>query len=231
MWSRFASQVRSAAEQQRVAFKEIRLPRCPAAPDTMAITRDDQISMYGLDDTEALLRFLRDATSGVDADALAQYILAVALCTALATGFDSAYVIVRTDTGSRLWKTPRWHIDYTYFGRPGSKLVAVLTGPGTLFKHVDDGLRASFFATRDPLERARNRRVVDRLLSAVPTQAVRPGHGVLYRYGDPGTAAVHSEPFLDRGRLFVSVVPGTDAEVRARRDAFSSSTPTRTRGR
>lgn len=133
-------------------------------------------------------------------------------------GAESCMVQLRLIAGnSEFWKTPRWHWDGTYYGRPGCKFVTTLQGPSTLFCEVDERTKESI----KPLVRRgmdlRSRELIDRQLAKYPKLQTDNQHGVVYRYGT--NAAVHSEPYINTSRMFLAITPGSRAELRQRKQS------------
>jgi hypothetical protein len=146
----------------------------------------------------------------------------VAAMTAAVTamlGGQSAFVIVRTTVDTPKWDVPRWHQDGPYFdsAATGRKWVMALLGPPTLFCSVPRDARARLERETMGMPSLKDRARVAAYLrarGAVVRQA-RPGFGTVYRYGLRGD--FHSEPPTHTSRIFVSVIPGTRADVESRR--------------
>lgn len=129
-------------------------------------------------------------------------------------GKTSAWITVRASIATDYWDIPRWHTDgYYYPPYEGEqhKVVITLKGPGSLFYPLPNELREKFYALQfDPENRETLANMLDRSKSiSAPAQS-----GTLYMVGTK-YAAVHSEPPIHEERLFMSIVPGSAADIQA----------------
>lgn len=155
-----------------------------------------------------------------------------------ARGVRHYWLTVRASQPTPDFDTPRWHTDDHFFDPPRSddarglwKLCATLQGPGTLF--AADGARArrALRRAKDSARTAQREHVCSTVRCAAcgrtsdavreevavklaGEKVVQPGSGemVFFRLGGR-EGAVHSEPRIDRDRVFVNLVPGTEAEL------------------
>ncbi|MBM3231663.1 hypothetical protein FJZ28_05090 [Candidatus Peregrinibacteria bacterium] len=132
-----------------------------------------------------------------------------------ALGKDAAWVCIRSMEAAE-GRPPRWHSDGKFFARaksnePQMKLAFCLCGESTHFAKLDAEGRTRFN------EIQRNSGTQDQLNASVPTSSivtpVTTLQGGLFAVGSD-MAAIHSEPPMTVPRIFVSIVPGTLAEVK-----------------
>ena len=144
---------------------------------------------------------------------------------------------IRLSKGSEEYILPRWHCDGVYFDTQKDqhfKLVTTLLGPGTLFlkngvearsiereeeTRVDETLDSMDFENyearmkeRRRLEDKQRMNLAERLDEWERVQ-LKFGECARFRVGN-GEAAVHSEPDSRGDRVFVSVLPGRESELR-----------------
>jgi len=135
-------------------------------------------------------------------------------------GSEAAWVTIRAFRPTDEFDIPRWHTDREFFGTKGYQLKAVfaLKGASTLLHRADEDQRreitklqrAASVGEMDEIE-SRTRR--EALLDLSKTETPPPGTGtILIAGGDHAT--VHSEPPIREARIFLSVLPGTKAEIK-----------------
>lgn len=152
---------------------------------------------------------------------------------------DHYWLTIRVTRGNHDFDMPRWHTDRKFFQNKGSgkvhwKLCTTLVGPGTLFLRDGGKARRVQRKTRSAMKetdafRDHQCREVRCLGCAGMQEVVRErlaeelkdypiirsaaGECAFFRVGDD-IGAVHSEPQSHGDRVFVNVVPGTEAEMR-----------------
>ena len=113
---------------------------------------------------------------------------------------------------------PRWHRDGNFFGAT-HKIAATIYGPGTLLISEREALEIVTdpkymnvhpFGPEGLIMRAE---IASRMSKFDPVQ-LQPGEMVVFRVGNRNNSAVHSEPLMDTDRIFVSVLPGTEEQIR-----------------
>jgi hypothetical protein len=155
-------------------------------------------------------------------------------------GCNSYWITIRATTESDEWDIPRWHMDGNYFqaNENGAiKLATVFTGHGTIFQEDGDAARTIYGNHQNHLQtlfksrKAENvmeneddhwynledelRPQLGEALAHLPIASPGPGEYAVFRVGSPPpNAAVHSEPPTHEDRIFISVLPGTEAQVR-----------------
>ena len=154
-----------------------------------------------------------------------------------AKGMDHYWLDIRATQGSDEWNMPRWHTDGNFFHRPNEgqwKLATCLLGPGTLFlvdgdegRKAEEQQRMIMFETMEKqifVDKVEERnfemqkaREVRKILADmfVEWEIAQPSIGEMAFFrGGSVKAAVHSEPRSVGDRIFVSVLPGTEAELK-----------------
>ena len=156
--------------------------------------------------------------------------------TQYAEGLDYYWFEIRATKGSDSFVIPRWHTDGIFFEERKDdqwKLATCILGPGTLF--LKDGVEAREIVDTenriivDELDREEvaeenrdkiwwqktevMRKILARKFEGWQTVQPRFGEVALFKVGSNG-AAVHSEPNSLGDRVFISVLPGTEAELR-----------------
>lgn len=141
-----------------------------------------------------------------------------------AFGAEAAWCTIRAATPTDDYDIPRWHKD-GYFVLPfigdQRKMVAALKGNQTLLNDFPQGLRDHFnvlSAMCDPNDMAA-RKEIAKLVDASRTSIALPGQGSIFIVGSD-RAAIHSEPAIHEERLFLSVLPGTIAQIIELRDRW-----------
>ena len=131
---------------------------------------------------------------------------------------------------------PRWHKDGNFFLQGPielhtSKFATVLKGPGTLLikgtKKVNQiynenliEQRKEYIPTKDMKEQSirinkKYRPILAKKLANEKVIQVKNTQGVIFFAGNPREkAALHSEPPNDAPRLFISILPSTEANIK-----------------
>jgi hypothetical protein len=136
----------------------------------------------------------------------------------------------------------RWHTDVNFFSRKSKqfKFGTTLLGPGTLFlvngsegrsieKHQQDLIREEIdrdIIDEDKKDKARWERskelqeILVKMFEGWAVMQTGSGEVVRFRVGD-GESAVHSEPDNStKDRIFVSILPGTEGELKKMADRW-----------
>lgn len=127
-----------------------------------------------------------------------------------ASGKETAWVAVRAFTPFDAFDLPRWHRDGHFFSPYSGfayKFAAMLKGNSTLFLRLPPELEDIFEAQAD------DHAALAQLLDQTSSRSVPLGCGVFFIVGEPGTAAVHSEPKMSQSRLFFPVMVESEAEI------------------
>ncbi len=137
-------------------------------------------------------------------------------------------VIMRATKTNDKFDIPRWHYDGVHdpiLEDIQTKFVCALQGPGTLFAQVSQAGRKNYidFCDQQPPvtlqeKYQRNfdlyvRTQVATIIDQYPRKQTATRQGVVFAIGDPLTAAFHSEPAINRDRLFLAIIPGTDEQI------------------
>ena len=137
------------------------------------------------------------------------------------------------------WIKPRWHRDGHFFDdttRSEIKFVTTLLGANTLIAPTENSIYSQF---DNIIKEKRNEQDIyvkkhkldphsaiareyyqqlnkkyNTLFENIPIdyQAIHNNTGILFASGTPD-AAIHSEPMMDKPRIFISIVPGTEMEI------------------
>lgn len=129
-------------------------------------------------------------------------------------GKETAWIALRGFTENHAFDIPRWHIDGYFNEAPtGSnfevKFGTALIGPQTLFYPLPSEARETFF------DHEANRNELHLRYPVSNAMAAEAGQGAFFVVGNQQRAAIHSEPKMENGRLFFSIVAGTQEEIRA----------------
>ena len=143
---------------------------------------------------------------------------------------DYYWISIRIVDLSHDFDIPRWHIDGKYFGEKliQSKFVTVVKGPGTLLKDNTLDIKKVFHPIRDEfLKEIRgvpngtdewtkiNNKYREKFaheLQPFETKQLTNDDGVIFFAGDENSA-IHSEPKMDKQRMFISILPGTKEDI------------------
>ncbi len=131
---------------------------------------------------------------------------------------ESAWITLRAFTPTVDYDIPRWHQDGTFFDSNGAaqyKAAISWKGAGTLFHDLPQDLSGTFNHFARGMEQTpETRRALADLVanSGVAVDVPEAGQGAVFVVG-AANAAVHSEPAIHEERLFMSVVPGTKAQI------------------
>ena len=133
----------------------------------------------------------------------------------------SSWMSVRAFQRTPVFNMPRWHQDGIFYTHTGNhfKIAMALKGPSTLFFTADQDMRTRFNQLRFGAacdDRSNMQPVLNGFVDhfrddepAIPTQTA-----TLFNVGFQD-AAIHSEPPISEGRLFLSFVPGTRRDIKA----------------
>lgn len=166
---------------------------------------------------EELPVFLRNL-GNVDEEVIAtitNVIARIAQSVVDASNRNSAWVAVRFSTPMTEFDIPRWHMDGRYYGFDNPfmyqeilfKFAATLKGASTLLYNIPDTQRQEF------LDHWNDRVGLSKLVDPLKVESPKKGEGVLFIVADIN-GAVHSEPKIHENRLFFSVLPGDESEIK-----------------
>lgn len=147
-------------------------------------------------------------------------------------GYKTDYyrISIRIVDFSHDFDIPRWHIDGKYFKDKlnQSKFVTVVKGPGTLFKDNTPEIKKVFHPIRDEFHKEisnvevgtdewtkisnKYRKKFDHELQPFKTNQLSNDDGIIFFAGDENSL-IHSEPHMDRQRMFISILPGTKEDI------------------
>lgn len=156
------------------------------------------------------------------------------LLTNITKGYKTDYywISIRIVDFSHDFDIPRWHTDGKYFDEKlnQSKFVTVVKGPGTLLKDNtpevkkvfnpinnkfrDEIISVPYRSDEDKWTKINNkyREIFDNELKPFETKQLTNDEGLIFFAGDENSA-IHSEPKMDRQRMFISILPGTKEDI------------------
>lgn len=154
------------------------------------------------------------------AEAASQIIVRIVNDIVQASGQETAWVAIRSFIPMSEYDVPRWHTDgYYYEPRTGNpyKFALALKGAPTLFYRLPVSERDAFTTVqrKGTEENGYNRQALADLLGRSPEalSIARPNQGAIFIVGSDN-AAVHSEPPIHEERLFISILPGSKAQIK-----------------
>ena len=166
--------------------------------------------------------------SQVDSEVAAQIIYKIVKNCCASMGVNEAWVAIRAFKKNHLYDVARWHIDSErlYTPQRGAilyKIACAFKGDGTLFCDVSDKVRTkyltmrsqSYVKTKGTREQAAAliRGDIAKLLKGYKVTSASKGQGAIFIMGDEKTGAIHSEPVMDKDRIFMSIIPGTHEQI------------------
>jgi len=166
--------------------------------------------------------FLKENVGISDGNAIqtaTRIILSASQAVVMAAQKETAWVCVRSFLPTSEYDVPRWHCDggfYEPFDSVQLKFCAMLKGASTLFGALEPQTRGDFFTLFDrSITEDRRREGTLSLVKEGSIKTPTPGHGAFFVAGDDQRSTVHSEPAIREPRLFFSVVPGTEDEIKS----------------
>ncbi|OJW52688.1 MAG: hypothetical protein BGO67_09505 [Alphaproteobacteria bacterium 41-28] len=158
------------------------------------------------------------------AETVSQIIVRIVKGIIEASGQETAWVALRSFTPTSSYDVPRWHTDGYYYepyaGDP-YKFVITLKGAPTLFYKLPGDKRKEFYTLqRKGTERNDyNRQAIAASLgnSKETISVAQPHQGAVFVVGS-NHAAIHSEPSIKEERLFLSILPGSNAQIKEWKD-------------
>jgi hypothetical protein len=128
-------------------------------------------------------------------------------------GSETAWVTIRATLPTDMYNTPRWHMD-GYFYSPYSgdqhKVVMALKGDSTLFNSLPQSLRDVFKRLQEDMpNEEKNRKLRAEMLSSSKAMTAPSGCGTVFK----ARVAIHSEPPFLSDRVFLSILPGSKAQI------------------
>jgi hypothetical protein len=118
---------------------------------------------------------------------------------------------VRASLPNPHFDQPRWHVDGHYYKLTTPfqvKFATALKGNTTPFYDLPHEMRDEFNAHRNDCE------YLNTLIDLKNSESPVLGCGAFFIVGNKEYGAVHSEPKFDKPRLFFSILPGDEAEIK-----------------
>ena len=140
-------------------------------------------------------------------------------------GYNEKYVWIslRVSYYNKFFDTTRWHTDGNYYPTDNelSKFVTALFGAGTLLKQSTDDSKKIFHETDKELWKLAKgksndekskiineyRPIFDEKLKDIPTIQLKNDEGIIFYAGGKYYSQIHSEPKMDKPRMFLSIFP------------------------
>ena len=145
----------------------------------------------------------------------------------LAVKADTAWFTLRAFLPTHAFDIPRWHTDgrfYTETETDQKKIATTLKGPSTLLNDLPDGLRSAFHeklrSSYD--DTPEERHAINTLIDPKNTQRAGHGQATIFIVGSEDRAAVHSEPAISTERIFLSILPGSHAQIKELRQTWEA---------
>jgi hypothetical protein len=215
-----------AAFSARQPFNHFALNLSPQAVQVFENLRIDKAGFYNNFGADGVVhadtvRFVSElgnshATATLAADVV--YDLAQSVYEAM--GAETSWLTLRASHPNTNFDIPRWHQDGLFFDfdAPGEqhKVAFALKGATTFFAHVNGNDRREFnlIARRASITDAAERRLaIAKFVKTLRTEMTPVGHGSVFEVGSETRSGVHSEPPIHASRLFMSLLPGTSAQI------------------
>jgi hypothetical protein len=144
----------------------------------------------------------------------------------LAPEHDAIFLTIRITTPNDAFDIPRWHQDGSYWtikeNEEPYKIGTVLVGPPTLFLDSEDNSDLAdeyqksfdmFRADREKWPEERQRTFLAKRFEGKRVLQAGEGQVAKWLVGTKN-APIHSEPPMKAGRVFLSLLPGTEDQIR-----------------
>ena len=215
--------------------------------DNIKITNNGQFNYFGVAKNPKLLKLIKEFISSIDNSNQSTSITKIMWYRIIKPYLDALqsntldheaiWLTIRvTPNANSLFDVPRWHIDGTYYKSIDNyniKLAGVLKGPATIFKSDNAEMRQIFIPLL--LEHSRNkqnfnketdvesRMSINEKIKNYETRHPTTNQVAIFAVGDTKKAAIHSEPKIDRERLFFSIVAGNKTHIKELAERFNST--------
>ncbi|KAK2063339.1 hypothetical protein LY76DRAFT_588535 [Colletotrichum caudatum] len=194
----------------------------PASSSRLAVSASDFILNHCAADKDGLVRALSSFLDDAAAHARQR-----ASPADQESSTHSTWLCVRITAPTDAWAIPRWHRDGRMFDcacaapRPHAKYAVTLLGPPTRMLRPSEAvdavvreIEARHSGSDGEEDEEKERAELAEALEGVPHVELHAGQVVRFTWGEPN-APVHSEPDSSaEARLFVSVMFGSEAELR-----------------
>lgn len=142
-------------------------------------------------------------------DRISDIISRVSQAVIFESGNESGWISLRSSLPTPKFDKPRWHTDGNFFTPSGLtiRFTTTLQGSPTLVYPLPKSLRKKFY------ENSRNRDYLNNLLDFSKALSNKRGEGTIFIISDRNNSTVHSEPKIDKKRLFFSVIPGSEKQI------------------
>ncbi len=159
------------------------------------------------------LQFLRDVCNNEEAliQAASEIIEKIVFNVSKASQKETAWISLRAYTPNEVYNTPRWHTDGSYYAPDYGaqyKFATTLKGPSTYFMPLDEEMRSLYEDHSD------DRAFLAEVFQKDEAEQPRIGQGAIFVVGNSRFSALHSEPKIDSQRLFLSILPCHECEMK-----------------
>jgi hypothetical protein len=214
--------------------------------DNLNINKSITFDHYGnIDniDNVKLDNFLKNIGDNQDIDILINIVKKILIKTMSAYKTKYCWLTIRVTMPTNAYDIPRWHKDGKFFKNRKnytSKFITILKGPGTLFiknsKYMNDTYYKFLMKKKKEYEKLNlkskedilyNKEIEDkykkifvRKFKDLPKNQLATKQGLIFITGDHGNklnyGLLHSEPKKVVPRFFISILPGTEDEIKER---------------
>lgn len=147
-------------------------------------------------------------------------------------GYNTNYFLIDIKISLPIdyYKIPRWHKDGKYFinnNKPETKFVMCLKGPGTLLIKSDENTEKIYNdihlkeinelknKTTEEVIKIVNkyRPLYDKKLKKSNIIQLENNDGIIFKVGNNNNSTIHSEPNINKERIFISILPGLKKDI------------------
>lgn len=147
---------------------------------------------------------------------------------------DHCWISIRVSLPNKQYDIPRWHMDGSFFTSTPedrqqlqSKFVTVLCGDGTLLLNATKSDRIKYSKYwNDEIRNAgkdysiqiteKFREGIANILKHRKIHQIKNNEGLIFIVGNKDKALIHSEPPIKHNRIFISILPGTERQIKER---------------
>ena len=216
------------AKEKSTVFKLNYTPEQKKCFKEFDIQKKQTFSYYGkvndIDSTDFLAGIGNNSASSVKILNSAIKQLASEVCKGY--GKNHAWIDIRITRPSKYFDIPRWHQDGPFFianqeerEQLQTKFITSLKGPGTLMLNATKAEKQAYLELSHNAKNINHnsieyRKKVAEIFKDRKVHQLSNNQGLIFLVGRD-TALIHSEPPMTETRIFVSVLPGTESQIKA----------------